>query len=58
MHAAVLEKFGGPHELVLKDISVPDIGPSDVLIRVDYAGVGEWDIFEREGGYAEMLGID
>ncbi|WP_010531153.1 quinone oxidoreductase family protein [Lentibacillus jeotgali] len=58
MNAEVLEKFGGPDEFVLKNILVPDIGPSDVLIRVDYAGVGEWDIFEREGGYAEMLGIE
>jgi NADPH:quinone reductase len=27
-----------------------------VLIRLESAGVGAWDPFEREGGYAEMQG--
>lgn len=58
MKAAILEKFGGPDELGLKEIPMPDIGPNDVLIQIDYAGIGEWDIFEREGGYTEMLGIE
>lgn len=58
MKASVLNKFGGPEELVLESISLPIIDPNDIMIEVDYAGVGEWDIFEREGGYAEMLGIN
>ncbi|MEC0211065.1 NADP-dependent oxidoreductase [Paenibacillus ehimensis] len=57
MNAAVLNRFGNPDELVLQKIDVPEIGPEDVLIRVEYAGVGEWDAFERQGGYAAMLGI-
>lgn len=57
MRAAVLHRFGGPEELILENIPSPDISPEDVMIKVEYAGVGEWDIFEREGGYAEMLGI-
>lgn len=28
------------------------------MIRVAAAGVGQWEPFEREGGYAEMLGIE
>ncbi|HCB3961721.1 NADP-dependent oxidoreductase [Klebsiella pneumoniae] len=56
MEAAVLENFGGSKELSLQTIPVPMIAPHEVLIQVDYAGVGQWDIFEREGGYAEMLG--
>lgn len=58
MKAAVLNRFGGPEELVLQKIDLPEIGPEDVLIRVEYAGVGEWDTFERQGGYASMLGIE
>lgn len=58
MKAAVLGKFGGQEELVMKDIAVPDIESGDVLIRVEYSGVGEWDIFERQGGYAELLGME
>lgn len=34
------------------------IGTKEVLIRVVYAGFGEWDSFEREGKYAEMLGLN
>ena len=57
MRAIALDKFGGPDTLVLQTLPVPEIGPSEVLIRVESAGVGEWDPFEREGGYAEMLGV-
>ena len=58
MRAIALERFGGVETLVLRTIPVPTIGPDEVLIRVEVAGVGEWDPFEREGGYAEMLGIE
>jgi hypothetical protein len=30
---------------------VPEVGPDEVLIRVETAGVGQWDPFEREGGF-------
>jgi len=55
MKAAVLDRFGGPEQLTCREIDVPEIGPDEVLIQVDYAGVGVWDAFEREGGYANML---
>lgn len=58
MKAAVLYKFGGPDELMVRDVAIPSIGDNDVLIKVEYAGVGQWDIFEREGGYDEMLGLN
>jgi len=58
MHAAVINRFGGADELVVQEIPVPEIAPGQVLIRVEYAGVGAWDPFEREGGYARMLGIE
>ena len=32
-------------------------GPDQVLIRVDSAGVGKWDIAEREGALAKASGI-
>ena len=57
MKAAILEKFGGPKELLIQNISIPEIGVNEILIKVEYAGIGQWDIFEREGGYAQMLGI-
>ena len=58
MRAAVIERFGGADELIVQEIPVPETAPGEVLIRVEYAGVGVWDVFEREGGYARMLGIE
>lgn len=57
MKAVVLDRFGGHDKLIVRDVPIPSIGDNDVLIRVEYAGVGQWDIFEREGGYDEMLGL-
>jgi len=56
MRAAVIHRFGGPEELALGHVPVPAIGPRDVLVKVEFAGLGVWDSFEREGGYAELLG--
>lgn len=58
MRAVVMDRFGGPEVLEVRDLPVPEVGAGEVLIRVEAAGVGEWDPFEREGGYAEMLGIE
>jgi len=57
MHAVCMDRFGGPEVLSLRTLPTPEIGPGEVLIRVEAAGVGQWDPFEREGGYAEMLGL-
>jgi NADPH2:quinone reductase len=57
MGAVVIDSFGGPEQLHERQVPVPSPGPGQVLIRLEAAGVGSWDPFEREGGYAEMLGI-
>lgn len=57
MRAAVIERFGGESEFKTKMIPLPSLDDDQVLIRLDYAGVGSWDVFEREGGYARMLGL-
>jgi len=54
MQAAAIDQFGGaitPHML-----PVPQAGPGEILIRVESAGVGVWDPFERDGGFAKMMG--
>ncbi|HEX5832144.1 MAG TPA: alcohol dehydrogenase catalytic domain-containing protein, partial [Gemmatimonadaceae bacterium] len=58
MRAVVIDRFGGPEVLTVREIPVPTLDAGEVLIRVEVAGVGEWDPFEREGGYAEMLGTE
>lgn len=57
MKAAIIDRFGGPEELKVERLPIPQPEPGEVVIRVEWAGVGEWDPFEREGGYAEMLGL-
>lgn len=56
MRAAAIDRFGGIENLRIETLPVPDIGPDEVLIQVETAGVGVWDPFEREGGFAKLLG--
>lgn len=56
MKSAAIDRFGGPNEISVHTIPVPQCGPDDVLIRVDTAGVGVWDPWDREGKFAEMTG--
>lgn len=55
MRAAAIDSFGGLETLTLQTLPVPEVGPDEILIRVASAGVGVWDPFEREGGFAEWL---
>ncbi|MDB5392158.1 MAG: hypothetical protein JWM11_7804 [Planctomycetaceae bacterium] len=56
MHAAAIDKFGGP--ITPHILRTPDVAPDEILIRVEAAGVGVWDPFERAGGFAKMLGAN
>lgn len=56
MRAIALDQFGDLDTLKLQTLPIPEIGPTEVLLRVHAAGVGAWDPFEREGGYATMMG--
>jgi NADPH:quinone reductase-like Zn-dependent oxidoreductase len=42
----------------LQMLPVPEVGPDEVLIHVEWAGVGQWDSFECEGGLAREFGIE
>src|ERR1700746_548934 len=58
MQAAAIDRFGDIETIRLQTLPVPDIGPDEVLIRVEVAGVGAWDAFEREGGFSQMFGTE
>ena len=55
MKAVAIDRFGGPETLKTKTVPVPETGPNEVLIRVEFAGVGAWDPYEREGGFTEIM---
>ena len=56
MRAVALDKFGGPEAMKLQDLPVPRIEANEVLIRVEAAGVGAWDPYEREGRFVKIIG--
>jgi NADPH:quinone reductase len=58
MRAIALDRFGGLETMKLQMLPVPEVGPDEVLIHVEWAGVGRWDPFEREGGFAKVFGIE
>jgi len=49
MRAVAIDRFGGIETLALQTLPVPEVGPDEVLIRVEAAGVASWDAVEREG---------
>ncbi|MBZ4422376.1 NADP-dependent oxidoreductase [Myxococcus sp. RHSTA-1-4] len=55
MKAAALDRFGGPEVIGIKTLPVPQCGDDELLIRVDAAGVGVWDSWEREGAMVDMI---
>jgi NADPH:quinone reductase len=57
MRAVALDEFGGPETLKIQNLPLPQIEAEEVLIRVEAAGVGAWDPYEREGRFVEITGI-
>ncbi len=57
MKGVAIDHFGGLETLSVKSLPVPQVGDDEILIHVESAGVGAWDPFEREGGFAKLLGI-
>ncbi|EFH84515.1 NADP-dependent oxidoreductase [Ktedonobacter racemifer] len=49
IQAIAITAFGGPDQLKLVDLPVPPCGPEQVLISVQAAGVGMWDVKVRQG---------
>ncbi|HEY1654050.1 MAG TPA: NADP-dependent oxidoreductase [Candidatus Tumulicola sp.] len=49
MKAIRLHWYGGPEELILEDVPIPEPAPGELLLRVNGAGVGPWDALVREG---------
>lgn len=49
MKAMAVDEFGGSDQLTLHTLPVPAVDAGEVLICVEIAGVGIWDVMEREG---------
>ena len=57
MKAVAIDRFGGIETLKTRQLPIPDVGAHEVLVRVEAAGVGVWDPFEREGGFAKEYNV-
>ena len=54
MRAVVLEKTGGPEQLVLREVADPQPRPDEAIVRVRAAGVCGRDLIDRRGGFPMM----
>ena len=57
MRAVAIDEFGGIEKMKPRELPVTEVATDEILIRVDTAGVGVWDPFEREGGFAKEFGL-
>lgn len=57
MKAVAIDRFGGIETLKTRQLPIPEVGANEVLVRVEAAGVGVWDPFEREGGFAKEYNV-
>lgn len=51
MRACSIAKQGGLENIAVESVEVPSVGPTDVLIKVGYAGVNMIDTYHRGGVY-------
>ena len=58
MRAVAIDEFGGLEKMKPRQLAVPEIDANEILVHVETAGVGAWDPFEREGGFAKEFGVE
>jgi len=54
MKAAVVDKAGPPGAIHIKSVPVPHLSRDHVIIALDYASVGSWDVRERSGAWGPV----
>ena len=57
MRAVVIDRFGGPEVLSVRNVFVPEPKPDQILIQVESAGIAIWDAAERAGLLAKRSGV-
>ncbi len=53
MNAVQIDAYGGPGNMVLREVPTPEPGPGEALVRLHYAGVNYTDVYNRNGLYAK-----
>jgi NADPH:quinone reductase-like Zn-dependent oxidoreductase len=57
MKAVAIDRFGGIETVKMRELPIPEVDADEVGVRVEAAGVGVWDPFEREGGFAKEFNV-
>lgn len=57
MRALVIENFGGPEVLKLKNVSLPSPEPGHVIIKIKAFGINRAEMYMRRGEWAESMPI-
>src|SRR6267142_4254271 len=57
MKTVAIDRFGGLNEMKIRELPVPELDANEILVRVEAAGVGVWDPFEREGHFAKEFNL-
>lgn len=57
MQAIVINQFGGPEQLVLKDIPTPLPAQGEVLIQVKALGINRAELYMRKGLFGEVVPV-
>jgi NADPH2:quinone reductase len=55
MKAIQIQETGGPEKLVLADLTIPEPGPGQVLLRIEAIGVNFIEAYFRKGQYKATL---
>lgn len=55
MKAALINKFGGPEELIYGDMPDPVVGPDDVVVNIHAASINAADWKGRSGAYGTTV---
>lgn len=65
MKAIVIDGHGGPEAMRYADVPTPEVGPGDVLIKVDTVGINRFDTLVRNGNvpnasvtFPHILGVE
>jgi NADPH:quinone reductase len=57
MRAIVIEQYGGPEQLVLRDLPEPAPLPGHVVVRVEAFGLNHAEIYFRRGAWGEVAKV-
>jgi NADPH:quinone reductase len=55
--AVAINQFGGIEKMKVQTLPIPKIDSDEILVRVESAGVGVWDTYELEGGFAKIMNV-